>query len=325
MSNQSVVAAGILGVCVADALGVPVEFTSRAERERSPISDMIGYGTYNQPPGTWSDDSSLTLCLVDALTAVSPHHPEKLLKTVSNNFCRWHQEGYWTPYQEAFNIGGATLQAIHHLHNGVSFTHSGGSTEKSNGNGSLMRILPLAFCHHLLTFPELIKLTHLTSAITHAHLRSQMACGFYISIALGLLKGNTPESAYLQGIELSKKIYSKPPYVSELNHFSRIIEGKVAQLQINDVYSSGYVVHTLEASLWCLMNSEDYAEAVLKAVNLGEDTDTTAAVTGGLAGIYYGLEKIPQHWLERLARRQDIIELAQGLATKLESGYSCKI
>ncbi|PSF37825.1 hypothetical protein C7H19_07525 [Aphanothece hegewaldii CCALA 016] len=321
MSNHSLVTAGILGVCVGDALGLPVQFIQRSERERSPISDMIGYGTYHQPPGTWSDDASLTLCLADALTEVSPSNTEKLLTTVSTNFCRWYTDGFWTPFNKAFDIGGTTEQSINHLLNGVSLKHSGATSEKSNGNGSLMRILPLAFCHHLLTFPELIKLTHLTSAITHAHLRSQMACGFYISIALGLLAGNSVKKSYLQGLEAIKKIYNKPPYVVELQHFSRITTGKIEQLSINDLSSSGYVIHTLEASLWCLINSQNYAEAVLKAVNLGDDTDTTAAVTGGLAGIYYGLESIPQHWLEQLPRQQDIIKLTQDLSTKLTQGY----
>lgn len=322
MSSQSLVTAGILGVCVGDALGLPVQFKKREERKRSPISDMIGYGTYNHPPGTWSDDASLTLCLVNALADVSPSNTEKLLTTVSTNFCRWYTEGYWTPFNQAFDIGGTTEQSIHHLLNGVSLKHSGETSEKSNGNGSLMRILPLAFCHHLLTFPELIKLTHLTCAITHAHLRSQIACGFYISIAMRLLAGDSVQKAYIQGIESVIKIYKKPPYVVELEHFSRIINGNIEQLSINELHSSGYVIHTLEASLWCLLNSQNYSEAVLKAVNLGEDTDTTAAVTGGLAGIYYGLESIPQHWLEQLPRLQDIVNLTQILETKLREGYS---
>ncbi|GFE68114.1 ADP-ribosylglycohydrolase family protein [Chroococcus sp. FPU101] len=321
MSNQSVITAGILGVCVGDALGLPVQFSKREERERFPISDMIGYGTYHQPPGTWSDDGSLTLCLVDALSQVSPNNSEKLLTLVSQNFCRWYTQGYLTPFNQAFDIGGTTERSVNHLLQGVSLKHSGENSEKSNGNGSLMRILPLAFCHDLLVFPELIKLTHLVSAITHAHLRSQIACGFYISIAIRLLAGESAKTAYLQGIEDIKKIYSKPPYIVELQHFSRITDGKIAQLKINDIASSGYVLHTLEASLWCLINSENYAEAVLKAVNLGDDTDTTAAVTGGLAGIYYGLESIPQHWIDQLTRRQDIVDLAEILATKLKSGY----
>jgi ADP-ribosylglycohydrolase len=321
MSSQSIVTAGILGVCVGDALGLPVQFSKREERERSPISDMIGYGTYHQPPGTWSDDASLTLCLVDALSQVSPSNTEKLLATLAHNFCLWYREGYWTPFNRAFDIGGTTDRSVNHLLKGVPLKHSGETSENSNGNGSLMRILPLAFYHNLLTFPEMIKLTHLTSAITHAHLRSQMACGFYISIAIRLLAGDPLKQAYLKGTEAVRKLYNKPPYVAQLQHFSRITAGTIDELSIDEISSSGYVIHTLEASLWCLLNSQNYPEAVLKAVNLGDDTDTTAAVTGGLAGIYYGWASIPQHWLEQLPRLQDILNLTSLWEDKINRGY----
>ncbi|MDY6901321.1 MAG: ADP-ribosylglycohydrolase family protein, partial [Cyanobacteriota bacterium] len=113
-----------------------------------------------------------------------------------------------------------------------------------------------------------------------------------------------------QGIEKIKPIYSQPEYGTEISHFDKVFSGQISKLSIDEIQSGGYVIHTLEASLWCLLNSSSYSEAVLKAVNLGGDTDTTAAVTGGLAGIYYGIENIPQEWIERIARKQDIIDLA---------------
>jgi ADP-ribosylglycohydrolase len=189
----------------------------------------------------------------------------------------------------------------------------------SNGNGSLMRILPMAYCHQSLTFSELISRVHEVSAITHAHARSQMACGIYISIAIALLEGFKPQEAYLQGLKNSQKIYSVPDFVAEMPHFARVFSGEVAKLPVAEINSEGYVIDTLEASLWCLLNSSSYSEAVLKAVNLGGHTDTTAAVTGGLAGIYYGVEGIPQQWMNQIARKQDIINLAKRFAAAVYS------
>ncbi|MBH8554079.1 ADP-ribosylglycohydrolase family protein [Nostocaceae cyanobacterium CENA357] len=299
---------GLMGLCVGDALGVPVEFTSRAERVKSPVTEMQGYGTWNQPPGTWSDDSSLTFCLAESLCRGYS------LDAIANSFWRWYKAAYWTPRGDLFDIGQTTHAAIMRLKQGVLPHQAGGKVENSNGNGSLMRILPMAYCHQTLTFSELILRVHDVSAITHAHLRSQMACGIYITIAVELLKGANLQTAYLQGLENIQKIYSAREHILEKPHFGRVLGGEIAQVPIEEINSGGYVIDTLEASLWCLLNSSSYSEAVLKAVNLGGDADTTAAVTGGLAGIYYGVESIPQEWINQIARKQDIINLAMRFA-----------
>ena len=304
MQTPSKTLSGLMGLCVGDALGVPVEFSTRAEREKSPVTSMLGYGTWDVPAGTWSDDSSLTFCLAECLcTGFS-------IEALAALFWRWYHEAYWTPYGEVFDIGNTTFMAIMDFHRGVAPLECGGKSERSNGNGSLMRILPLAYCHKSLSFEELITRTHYVSCITHAHLRSQIACGIYISIAVCLLQGLEPKSAYIQGLENIKTIYSAAEYTSELSHFERILSGEIANLPVDSIRSSGYVIDTLEASLWCLLNSSSYSQAVLKAVNLGGDTDTTAAVTGGLAGIYYGVDNIPSEWIEQIARKEDIINLA---------------
>ncbi len=300
---------GLMGLCVGDALGVPVEFTSRAERVASPVTSMLGYGTWDVPPGTWSDDSSLTFCLAECLCNGFS------LDDIANSFWRWYNEGYWTPHGEVFDIGNTTFLAIANWKQGTPPLQAGGTSENSNGNGSLMRILPMAYCHKSLTFRELISRVHQVSCITHAHLRSQISCGIYISIAVSLLQGVEPQAAYLQGLENIQTIYSTSEYASEMPHFARVFSGEIDELPVEEIRSSGYVIDTLEASLWCLLNTSDYAEAVLMAVNLGGDTDTTAAVTGGLAGIYYGVENIRAEWIEQIARKQDIINLAERLAT----------
>lgn len=313
MRQVSPVLSGLMGVCVGDALGLPVEFSSRSDRLENPVTTMSGWGTYNQPPGTWSDDSSLTFCLADSLCQGFD------LNAIARSFCRWFRERYWTPHWEVFDIGNTTLQAIWNLQHGAPPSQSGATSERSNGNGSLMRILPMAFLYKNLEFRELIERTHQVSAITHAHPRSLIACGIYISIAINLLQGKDLKSAYQQGLEKILPFYQSAPYGNELAHFQRVINGEIDRLSIEQINSSGYVVDTLEASLWCLLNTDNYADAVLKAVNLGQDTDTTAAVTGGLAGIYYGFETIPQAWVEQIARKDDIIQLANRLDAVLFS------
>ena len=304
---------GLMGLCVGDALGVPVEFTSRAERVKSPVTTMLGYGTWNQPPGTWSDDSSLSFCLAECLCRGYS------LDAIANSFWRWYKEAYWTPRGDVFDIGQTTHTAIMRLKQGVVPHQAGGKVENNNGNGSLMRILPMAYCHRNLTLGELLARVHDVSAITHAHARSQMACGIYISIAVALLEGADLQTAYLQGLQDIQTIYSVREFLLEKPHFGRVFSGEIAKVPVEEINSGGYVIDTLESSLWCLLNSSSYSEAVLKAINLGGDTDTTAAVTGGLAGIYYGVENIPQKWMNQIARRQDIIYLAERFAKAIYS------
>ncbi len=302
------IASALIGVCVGDALGVPVEFSSRSERLLHPVTTMISGGIHNQPPGTWSDDSSLTLCLADVLC-----HQGYDLDAIAQSFCRWYQEGFWTARGEIFDIGGTTEIAINRLRQGVLPLEAGETSDRSNGNGSLMRILPLVFLYKQESFPSLVVKVHYCSKLTHAHRRSQMACGIYISIAIALLEGRTLKQAYLSGIERIKPFYEIGEFGEQFRYFQRVVSGDIETLDSNQIESSGYVIHTLEASLWCLLTTSSYSEAVLKAVNLGDDTDTTSAVTGGLGGIYYGLENIPSEWIKTLARKDEILNLAQQL------------
>ena len=298
---------GLVGVCVGDALGVPVEFVSRDKLRLNPIKDMVGYGTHNQPPGTWSDDSSLTLCLAESLCKGFNIHD------IANKFIKWLYEGYWTPYGETFDIGNTTYIAISRLKSGVNPLDAGPKDEFSNGNGSLMRILPLSFYLEKMKKEEQFEITHKVSRITHGHLRSQMACGIYIQIAINLLKEDPPEIAYKKAKEISLDYYSREPYVYELKHFDRILKSDIRKLSINSIKSTGYVIDTLEASLWSFLNSKTFKDAVLTAVNLGGDTDTIGAVTGGLAGIYYGYSAIPKDWVKKIAKVDEIMELSERL------------
>lgn len=305
------VKSALFGVAVGDALGVPVEFKSRQTIGKNPVTDMIGYGTYHLPAGTWSDDSSMTFCLAEALTQ------EFDLQTIGQNFVRWADENYWTPRGHVFDIGIATSQAISRLSRGVQPELAGGTDENSNGNGSLMRILPLLF--YIMDKPvnKRFNITQQVSSITNGHIRSVIACFYYLEFAKQIVEGKdkfeiyrnlqTGVSDYLENLSINPK---------EIALFGRLLKDEIRKVHEDNIHSGGYVLHTLEASVWCLLTTDNYKDAVLKAINLGEDTDTTGAVTGGLAGLLYGFDTIPQNWLQKLARFTDIEDLAKRLSEK---------
>lgn len=286
---------GIIGLCVADALGVPVEFESRESLQRNPVVDMRGYGTHNQPAGTWSDDTSMTLCLLDSLANGLDY------ADIMRKFLSWKEKAEYTAHGDVFDIGTTISEALSRFANGIEPLKCGGDSEYDNGNGSLMRILPIAFYFDSGHF--CYEIIHNISALTHAHNRSKIACGIYISVAESLMNAPDIKNGIYDGVNKAKAYYeSKKEYADELKHYRRIFSDEFINLPEDEIKSGGYVVDTLEAALWCLLNTDSYETCVLKAVNLGDDTDTVAAVAGGLAGIYYGLDAIPSKWIEQIAR-----------------------
>lgn len=323
MSNRKLnIESGILGLVVGDALGVPHEFNPRYHFDENPVTDMVGYGTYSQPAGTWSDDSSLTLATLDSLSNGLNY------EDMMNKFLSWYKDAEYTPYDEVFDIGGTTSRAIFNF-NIDKDALSGCDGEKDNGNGSLMRILPVAFFIYYLkeklsiSKEEEFSIIHNVSALTHAHKRSKLGCGIYVKIAIEILKykddnenssickeTESLESLIDKGIESAKEYYfNNDDFKHQKEHYMAIFNHDVKNLERDDVRGSGYVVRSLIASIWCLLHTNSYKEAVLEAVNLGEDTDTTAAIVGGIAGLYYGVEDIPKDWLAKIVRLDYIEKL----------------
>ncbi|ASK31208.1 hypothetical protein CEY12_14345 [Chryseobacterium sp. T16E-39] len=304
---------GIFGVCIGDALGVPVEFKKREDLMKSPVVGYLEYMSWNQPRGTWSDDSSLTLCLAEELSNGYD------LERIAQSFVKWNKYGHWTAHGRLFDIGGTTRHAIARLIKGESAKFSGNIFEEDNGNGSLMRILPLAF--YLKDEEDekiLYQVIKEVSAITHGHFRSVFSCFIYVTFAIQLIKGKNKKEAYqIMQKTILEYVETRGFNSKEVELFERILKNNISNYAEDEIKSSGYVLHSLEASFWCFMNSESYSEAVLKAVNLGEDTDTTAAITGGIAGIYYGFENIPEKWISELVRKNDIENLCIKLESKL--------
>jgi len=308
MAERNIYKDILFGVAVGDALGVPVEFKSRHTIAQKPVTDMTGFGTYNLPPGTFSDDSSLAFCLAEALTQ------EFSLQKIGNNFVAWLNNNYWTPRGNVFDVGIATSQAIRRLQRGCKPELAGGMDVSDNGNGSLMRILPLLVHVKDKEPGERYKITKQVSSITHGHIRSIIACFYYLEFARQIINRTDKFQIYknLQ-TEIPEHLNSLSINPNEIKLFDRLLNGNIYDLPDKGIFSSGYVLHTLEASIWCLLTTDNYKTATLKAVNLGEDTDTTGAVTGGLAGLLYGSDTIPKSWLQQIAKKDDIEDLADRL------------
>ena len=309
---------GMLGLIVGDALGVPVEFMSRTELMKNPVTGMREYGTHHQPMGTWSDDSSMALAELDSIRTVGTIDYTDMME----RFSRWCMHGKYTPFGEVFDIGIATSRALMNYAKGIAPLESGGKTEWDNGNGSRMRILPV--CLYLFerqkkvctSENESIYIIHAVSALTHAHIRSQMACGIYYFLVKAILEEEgSPENRLQKGMDRAYQYYRQDlSNHRELENYKRLADlSEFKETPKEGIKSSGYVVDTLEAAVWCLLHSHSYKETVLMAVNLGEDTDTIGAVAGGLAGLYYKEEGIPQEWTQVLQRREWIEEVLQGV------------
>ena len=318
--NLEIVKAMMIGSAIGDALGVPVEFMSRKELALNPVEDMQGGGTHGQPPGTWSDDTSMTLCLLESLGRLQSVDYDDIM----NNFVCWMKKGEFTATNTVFDIGISTRYALMAYEPDSKLIPRtepllcGGAKEQDNGNGSLMRIAPMALYLYRQNGNNLswsdMEVVHNVSKLTHAHPRSQMACGIYVLIAAELLAGNSLGNAIKAGTCKAYKLYGqRHEFSDEISTYSRLWDiDRFAKLQKHEIKSSGYVVDTLEAVLWCLLNTTSYPEAVLTAVNLGEDTDTIGAIVGGLAGVTYGYENIPAYWKETLLKT----DLIEGLCEK---------
>lgn len=309
-SLRTMISAVIYGLVVGDALGVPVEFE---KRDTYSITDMVGYGTYNQPPGIWSDDTSLTLALMEHLGEKSD------LSILMDKFVSY-RDGYLTPFGYCFDIGIATNEAIERYLSGISPEVCGGKDERSNGNGALMRISPLVFL--LLKNFNLInqvKVIKKYTTLTHGHPRSIVASIIYLFLLKDMLfYDSLPEVLDSVQIKLEEIFSQNSEYWEEYeNHFKEIFDEEFYHKSREEIKSTGYVVDTLKACLWCVGTTNSFKDAVLKAVNLGEDTDTIAAITGTLAGAKYSFESIPKEWIEKLVNKALIEEKCEQLFNRI--------
>lgn len=265
----------VLGLAIGDALGVPYEFKVRGSFT---CTDMVGNGTHDQPAGTWSDDTSMTLATLDSL---KNNDGRIVPDDIRRNFNNWLKHGDYTVDGDVFDAGITTCTALRKGKPAMG--------EWDNGNGSLMRILPLAFVD--CTDDEI----RAVSAITHGHRISEEACVIYVHVAKRLLAGEDISTI------IPTLNYEKP--------FERL--RYISDLDSSQIKSSGYVVDTLEAALWAVSHKGEWEKSfrgdILAAVNLGKDTDTVGAVAGGLAGLIYGLDDV-RDWVDRLRNKEEIMD-----------------
>lgn len=270
------------GIAVGDAYGLPYEFKIRDQFFISYY--MQGFGSHNQLAGTWSDDTSMTLATIAAFKdgKLNP-------RDVADNFIDWVVDKKYTVHGEIFDIGMRTAKALNYYQQQKNFLLD--NDINSNGNGSLMRILPVIFADN---YSE--ELVEEISAITHPHQISKDCCKIYTNFAKKILDTRVDK------LELFEFL------TDENIRFGNILDLNLIKHGTHDNMSSdGFVIHSLEAALWSFFHTSNYADAIINVVNLGGDTDTIGAITGGLAVLYYGINTIPDIWLEVLLG-QEIIE-----------------
>ena len=301
---------GILGVVTGDALGCPVQFESRWEVEKHPVTGMRGHGVFDLPAGSWTDDSSLTLALLDSICRTGRLD----LQDIMDNFVKWLDKGEFTPYGYAYDIGFGTEQAIETYKANKNPLLCGGREEKNNGNGSLMRIMPAClYCYKKgMQDEEAIRAIHAVGSLTHAHIRANIACGLYYFMIKEVLDGEDGLNDRLQkGLDRGFAYYEKAETdPKELAYYDCLRDLEAFRETPREaILSSGYVVETLKAVVWALITTDTFTDALLEVVNLGDDTDTTGAITGGIAALYYGYDAIPGNWIREIKKEDWIGEL----------------
>lgn len=302
---------GIIGLVIGDAMGVPLEFQIRERLMQNPTTEMLGYGSHNVPKGTWSDDSSMTIATIDSII------DKKEINTndIADNFLEWIKNAKYTATDKVFDIGRTTLQALSRYESNIKKAEdAGGKGEMDNGNGSLMRILPLAYyCFsRKMSDEEILNAVKIVSSITHGHEISVMGCYIYVLFAIELLKGKNLKKAYKK---ICNSNYSSFSY-SCICKYDRILDKDIKKYKLEEISSQGYVVSTLEATLWVLFNTNSYRQAIIGAINLGNDTDTIGACVGGLAGIIYGYD---EQWKNEIIKIDYIEKLCDQFDKILEN------
>ena len=296
---SSALRSGVLGLAAGDAFGMPYETGKRGTFDIYADTFDEATGTYKMkkyvegmpaywfdgdlPAGTWTDDTAMTLATMHSIASLRKIDPDDIMK----RFVEWNDGGAFSATGKSIGQGRKTLAALDRYKSGTPAVECGGSAETDNGDGSLMRMLPFVFLEDMMkssgvTVAEL-------SSLTHAHRISVRSCEIYVDFSRALLRTWSRDEACrtLAGLEAP---------------FDRL--GRIASLGEDEISSGGYVVEALEASLWCFLATDSYVDCILKAVSLGGDTDTIAAIAGSLAGMYYGIDAIPGGWLDALGNRE---------------------
>lgn len=310
MDKQEIIKNCIFGLAVGDALGVPYEFMRRDQTQAVDLTNMKSNGYFHkQPAGAWSDDTAMTLASMDSITRSHGFDPDDMMAA----FQDWYQNGAYTSTGETFGVGRTVYHALRKAQNLLPALQCGQKRFHDNGNGSLMRVAPVAlYCaFHDLGRADEVRLVGDASAITHAHEISKLGCLIYTDFLKFLTNGINKRAAYDKCCEID---YSNAFSKKALKAYERVLHGGLPDLHRHMLVESGFVVATLEAALWCVLTESTYEDTAVVAVRLGYDTDTVAAIAGSISGIIYGRETIPPKWMSDLLQKESINSLCESFA-----------
>ena len=302
---------GIIGLAVAEAMGVPTESIKREDLLAKPVVKMMPKISNGIPKGAWSSGTSMTIATMDAISKNGLNYT-----SIADNFVRWFTTNKYCSINESFSIENTTLKALVRYTQHMDEAYECGSDDYyDNGNDALARILPVAYYFSVYkdTDKNIYEVVKRVSSITHAHEISILGCYIYVRFVMLLLKGNNKFSAFNKVKNLDYSMFKK----SSLDEYSRLLVADITDLEIEEIKNTSYIVDTLEAAIWCFLKSDSYKECVIATTNIGGDTDTIGAVAGALAGISYGYGNIPKTYLEDLRKKDYLIELCENFETYL--------
>lgn len=297
----------LLGLAVGDAIGTTLEF--KRPGTFKPITDMVGGGPFNLKPGQWTDDTSMALCLAESLTECKGFNPTDQME----RYLRWYRKGYWSSTGRCFDIGSTVHSALAKFEK----THEpfcGSSDPQSAGNGSIMRLAPVPM-YYANDPLHAIEKSGECSKTTHRARTCIDACRYLGALIVGALNGANQEELLSDRYAPVPGYWQQKPLIAEIDE---IASGSFKRKNPPEIRGTGYVVQSLEAALWAFYRSDTFGEGCLMAVNLGDDADTTGSVYGQLAGAYYGLKSIRADWINKIALRDKIIELADRVSRKIQ-------
>ncbi len=292
----------LLGLAVGDALGTTVEFKKRGSF--APLTTIVGGGQFGLEPGQWTDDTAMALCLAESLLACAGFEAEDQ----ASRYLRWWREGYCSCTCECFDIGGTVSSALARFDR-TREPFSGSTDEHSAGNGSLMRLAPVVLAYA--ADPQrAVDLAGGSSRVTHGAAAAVDACRYFAGLLVGALEGRDKEVLLGPRFEPVAGLWAGSPLSPAID---TVAAGSFCRKSRDEIHGSGYVVESLEAALWAFHSTSSFREGALAAVNLGDDADTTGAIFGQIAGAFYGESGIPVEWLNIVAWRSKITDLADRL------------
>lgn len=290
----------LAGLACGDAVGTAVEFRARGSFLK--VTDILGGGPFNLKPGEWTDDTSMALCLASSLIGdddVKPRGFDPIDQM--KRYLMWRNDGYMSATGRCFDIGNTVSRALQAFET-TGEPYSGPTDVRSAGNGSIMRLAPVPM-FYFSSLEETVKYAELSSKTTHGADEAVDACHIFSLMIHNALKGASKDEI----------IFNTKPLRSLTEKIIKISNGEYVNKNIDEIVGNGYVVNSLEAALWCFYTTDNYKDAVLKATNLGDDADTTAAICGQISGAYYGIHQIPKNWIYSLAKRDMILSYAKKL------------